>query len=232
LFQAAGVHKSELRNPETVAFIMSTVNNALAPPPPAMRGPPNGFPNGNGYPPPNGYNPNMGTIRGPPPGMMNGPPQPGRQPMQRSTSAPNVGGPQMADPRSMTIRRPPQPPGPGMTMRGPPAPAPPPAPKIHTSYDDLAYNHNSNDYNAPEPPPPAPPQFVQELPPPSGNDLLSQIKKGAQLKKVEAIPSLESNEGKTLADTLAMAMKQRRNDIKTEDAEENDDDWNDDDWEP
>ncbi len=44
------------------------------------------------------------------------------------------------------------------------------------------------------------------------NPLLNQLK-GVALKKVDPLPAIESKEGKTLADTLAAAMKQRRNGI-------------------
>jgi Wiskott-Aldrich syndrome protein len=75
LFQAAGVRKSELHNPETVAFLMNTVSAIQSQQePPTMNRPPPGPPTMNRAPP------GPPAMNRPPPSLAPPPPLPGGPP--------------------------------------------------------------------------------------------------------------------------------------------------------
>lgn len=229
LFQQAGIRKSELRDKETAAMLMNIVGSTLgaaAPPiPPMMGNPP---------PPP----PMMGNP--PPPPSMKTPPHGGPPPMAN---------PMMRSKSTMIDRTPPPAPG-GRMPPGPPGPsspagAPPPPPMM----------------GSPAPPPPPPPPMNSPAPPPpppmmtkshsspnmsSGGgggggggdgraDLLSAIRGGTQLRKVEeALPdisALPEAESKSIVDTLALAIQARRMNIQEDDeGDDDDEDDEDDEW--
>jgi Wiskott-Aldrich syndrome protein len=113
---------------------------------------------------------------------------------------------------------PPPPPGPG----GAAAPRPPPGPSpAKTSA-----------------PPPAPPPPAASAPTEERGGLLSQIRTGTSLRKVDTenpkagmpdLNNLDEKQTRTLADTLAMAMASRRTDMNQEDAadEPEEEEWSD-----
>ncbi|GAM23084.1 hypothetical protein SAMD00019534_062590 [Acytostelium subglobosum LB1] len=124
----------------------------------------------------------------------------------------------------------PPPPPPPPVSGGPPPPPPPPSHK-----------------GAPPPPPPHTSGGPPPPPPPTSNggggngggggraDLLSAIRGGASLKKVdhsEPLPDIQKLDdagNRSLVDTLALAMMQRRGNMREDDQDEDDDDsgWSD-----
>ncbi|KAK5578979.1 hypothetical protein RB653_008655 [Dictyostelium firmibasis] len=203
LFQSAGIKKSELKNAETAQFIVNIIGEQMV--------------NTGGAAPP---------------------PQPGR-------SAPPA--PPIAAQPNRSVP-PPPPSGVGKSAPPPPppshkSPAPPPPPPSGGS--------------APPPPPPPPMSGGPPPPPPpmasapsgggsssggggggSGGgrgDLLASIRSGTSLKSVDKsnpLPDIQNlgNEGsRSLADTLAAAMANRRGGMREDDEEDDDDDdeWSD-----
>ncbi|XP_059181804.1 LOW QUALITY PROTEIN: WASP like actin nucleation promoting factor b [Centropristis striata] len=202
LFDMCGISEAQLKDKETSKVIydfiekkggVEAVKNELrrqAPPPPPSRGgppppppPPRSAPpppppaRGRGAPPP--PPPSRAPISAPPPpppsrpGMSAPPPPP---PPSRGSLPP----PPPPAHASIPVAPPPPPPPPSSSGGGPPPPPPPPPP--------------------PGPPPPAPPPLPTEA---NGGDgglgkgaLLSQIREGTQLKKVEQKERPVSNTGR------------------------------------
>nr|XP_054595642.1 actin nucleation-promoting factor WASL isoform X2 [Nothobranchius furzeri] len=182
LFDMAGISEAELKDMETSKAIydfieknggVEAVKNevrrqAPPPPPPPPRGGPPAPPQSHSSAPP--PPPSRGPVRGAPP------PPPHSRPPFSAPPPPPPSRPGMSAPPPPPPNRggPPPPPAPSHASVPPPPPPPPPPPA-------------SSNGGPPPPPPPPPPG----LPPPTeanGADksaLLSQIRDGTKLKKVE-----------------------------------------------
>jgi len=204
LFQSAGIKKSELKNAETAQFIVNVIGEQLASG--AMGDAP--LTPSRSAPPPPPSGPRASVAPPPPP---SGP---------RASVAPPP--PPSHVPRTSA---PPPPPPPPTAGAPPPPPPPPPMAK------------------AGGPPPPPPPSTSSTRPPTGGhssgggdsrNDLLASIRQGTQLKQVDHsnplpnIQDLGDVGNRSLVDTLAAAMANRRNNMGEDESDDDDDD--DDDW--
>ncbi|XP_026218175.1 neural Wiskott-Aldrich syndrome protein-like [Anabas testudineus] len=222
LFDFCGISEAQLKDKETSKVIydfiekkggVEAVKNELrrqAPPPPPSRG---------GPPPPP---PHHNTAPPPPPARGRGappPPTPSRAPV----SAPP----------------PPPPSRPGMSAPPPPPPSrgicPPPPPPSHASIPvppppppPLSSSSTSSSTGGPPPPPPPPPPPgpPPPAPPPlseaNGGDtgksaLLSQIREGTQLKKVEQKERPATSTGRdALLDQIRQGIQLKSRDDNTE----------------
>ncbi|KAF2076768.1 hypothetical protein CYY_001957 [Polysphondylium violaceum] len=199
LFQSAGIKKSELKNAETAQFIVNVIGEQLASG--TMSDAPL-TPSRSAPPPPPGT---RASVAPPPP--PSGP---------RASVAPP---PPPSNPRATTAPPPPPPPH---TGGGAPPPPPPPPPMA----------------KAGGPPPPPPPSTRSAIAPSGGgdsrNDLLASIRQGTKLKEVDHsnplpdIKELGDVGNRSLVDTLAAAMANRRTNMGEDESDEEDDD--DDDW--
>eukprot|EP01111_Echinosteliopsis_oligospora_P000744 TRINITY_DN1087_c0_g1_i3.p1 TRINITY_DN1087_c0_g1~~TRINITY_DN1087_c0_g1_i3.p1 ORF type:complete len:557 (+),score=309.68 TRINITY_DN1087_c0_g1_i3:74-1744(+) len=171
-------------------------------------------------PPPMMDRPSSQYAAPPPPPMMGGHGAPPPPPMMMG------GGPPPPPPPMMGGGPPPPPPPP--SGGGPPPPPPPPGPKAGGGYlaKKAADGEEGHSRPAPQPAPQAD----------SRGDLLSAIRGGAQLKKVDLttlaeLPPPPPAESASLVDTLAKAMAGRRFGMKEEEEEEeeeeDEDDWSD-----
>jgi len=208
LFQAAGIKKSDLKDAETVKFVMDTISQNLppgtappmmggsAPPaPPKRTGPAPPTPaNTRGAPPP----PTANRGAAPPPPTRGGPPMGGSAPPPPPPPPGLGGGPPMSPP----------------TRGGPPPPA---APVYEETYEE-SYEDDGGGND-------------------TRGGLLAQIRQGTSLKKAEErnseLPELDQQTSDNLASILASAMAARRVDMKLkpapgEEGEEGDEDgWSD-----
>ncbi|XP_057711137.1 WASP like actin nucleation promoting factor b isoform X3 [Corythoichthys intestinalis] len=201
LFDMCGISEAQLKDKETSKVIydfiekkggVEAVKNELRrqapPPPPSRGGPPPPPPHHGSAPPP----PPPARGRGAPP-----PPPPSRAPVSAPPppppSRPGMTAPPPPPPPSRGSLPPPPPPA-HASAPGPPPPPPPPTSSI-PSFTGVA---------APPPPPPPPPPMsfdsngVDSPQPLSGGKsaLLSQIREGTQLKKVEQKERPASNTGR------------------------------------
>nr|XP_061809661.1 actin nucleation-promoting factor WASL-like [Nerophis lumbriciformis] len=201
LFDMCGISEAQLKDKETSKVIydfiekkggVEAVKNELRrqapPPPPSRGGPPPPPPHHSSAPPP----PPPARGRGAPP-----PPPPSRAPVSAPPppppSRPGMTAPPPPPPPSRGSLPPPPPPA-HASAPGPPPPPPPPTSSI-PSFTGVA---------APPPPPPPPPPMsfdsngVDSPQPLSGGKsaLLSQIREGTQLKKVEQKERPASNTGR------------------------------------
>ncbi|KAK5581815.1 hypothetical protein RB653_003393 [Dictyostelium firmibasis] len=164
-------------------------------------------------------------VNGAPPSQLNrsNPPAPPTAAQPNRPVPPSGVGKSVPPPPPPPTQKSPLPPPPPPS--GGAAPPPPPPPPMSSG-----------------PPPPPPPMSSGPPPPPSGGgassgrgDLLASIRSGASLKSVDKsnpLPDIQSlgNEGsRSLADTLAAAMANRRGGMREDDEEEDDDDdeWSD-----
>ncbi|XP_033931045.1 LOW QUALITY PROTEIN: actin nucleation-promoting factor WASL-like [Pseudochaenichthys georgianus] len=210
LFDMCGISEAQLKDKETSKVIydfiekkggVEAVKNELrrqAPPPPPSRGgppppppphhtsalpPPPPPARGRGAPPP--PPPSRAPVSAPPPPPpcrpgMSAPPPPPPPPSRGSLPPP-------PPPAHASIHVAPPPPPPPASMEGPPPPPPPPPPP------------------GPPPPPPPPPHGANEGEVPK-SALLSQIREGRQLKKVEQKERPVSNN--TGRDSLLVQIRQ------------------------
>jgi len=203
LFQAAGIKKSDLKDADTVKFVMETISQNLPPgtAPPMMGGAAPPAPpkrTGPAPPPP-------ATTRAPPPPTTRGaaPPPPSRG-----------GAPPPPTTRGDAPPPPPPPPGPGAPPpRGPPAPA---APVYEESYEQYEEEDNGSDSRG---------GLLAQIR--QGTSLKKAEERSSEL------PELDQQTSDNLASILASAMAARRVDMKLkpapgEDGEEGDEDgWSD-----
>ncbi|XP_032360925.1 neural Wiskott-Aldrich syndrome protein isoform X1 [Etheostoma spectabile] len=198
LFDMCGISEAQLKDKETSKVIydfiekkggVEAVKNELrrqAPPPPPSRGgppPPPPPPHHTSAPPP----PPPARGRGAPP-----PPPPSRAPISAPPppppSRPGMSAPPPPPPPSRGSLPPPPPPAHASIHVAPP---PPPPPSSSTPYSTGAPPPPPPPPPPPGPPPPAPPLLTEAdggdggLPSTGKPALLSQIREGTQLKKVE-----------------------------------------------
>uniref|UniRef100_A0A667XF71 WASP like actin nucleation promoting factor n=1 Tax=Myripristis murdjan TaxID=586833 RepID=A0A667XF71_9TELE len=183
LFDMCGISEAQLKDKETSKVIydfiekkggVEAVKNELRrqapPPPPSRGGPPPPPPHHGSAPPP----PPPARGRGAPP-----PPPPSRAPTSAPPppppSRPGVSAPPPPPPSRGSLPPPPPPSHASMPVAPPPPPPPP------------ASSTPSGTGVPPPPPPPPPPPGDSGLPSPMGGKslLLSQIREGTQLKKVD-----------------------------------------------
>ncbi|XP_049617229.1 WASP like actin nucleation promoting factor b isoform X1 [Syngnathus scovelli] len=201
LFDMCGISEAQLKDKETSKVIydfiekkggVEAVKNELRrqapPPPPSRGGPPPPPPHHGSAPPP----PPPARGRGAPP-----PPPPSRAPVSAPPppppSRPGMNAPPPPPPNRGYL---PPPPPPAHTLGGGPPPPPPPPTSSIPSFGGPP--------PPPPPPPPGPPQSCDAngiadggMPLPGGKSaLLSQIREGAQLKKVEQKERPASNTGR------------------------------------
>jgi len=203
LFQAAGIKKSDLKDADTVKFVMETISQNLPPgtAPPMMGGAAPPAPpkrTGPAPPPP-------ATTRAPPPPTTRGaaPPPPSRG-----------GAPPPPTTRGDAPPPPPPPPAPAAPPpRGPPAPA---APVYEESYEQYEEEDNGSDSRG---------GLLAQIR--QGTSLKKAEERSSEL------PELDQQTSDNLASILASAMAARRVDMKLkpapgEDGEEGDEDgWSD-----
>ncbi|XP_029017206.1 WASP like actin nucleation promoting factor b isoform X2 [Betta splendens] len=218
LFDMCGISEAQLKDKETskviydfiekkggVEAVKDELRRQAPPPPPSRGGPPPPPPHHTSAPPPP---PARG--RGAPP-----PPPPSRAPNSGPPppppSRPGMSAPPPPPPSRGSL--PPPPPPAHASITPPPPPPPPPASSIPSST------------GAPPPPPPPPPPG----PPPPGpmseanggepgkSALLSQIREGTQLKKVEQKERQASNTGRdALLDQIRQGIQLKSRDDNTE----------------
>ncbi|XP_072311020.1 WASP like actin nucleation promoting factor b isoform X2 [Eucyclogobius newberryi] len=194
LFDMCGISETDLKDKETSKVIydfiekkggVEAVKNELRrqapPPPPSRSGPPPPPPHHSSAPPPP---PPARGGRGAPP-----PPPPSRAPFNAPPppppSRPGMGAPPPPPPPSRGPLPPPPPPAHASLPVGPPPPPPPPP----TAAFGGGGGPPPPPPPPPGPPPPAPPPLPANMESNGGGEgktaLLSQIREGAQLKKVE-----------------------------------------------
>uniref|UniRef100_A0A3P8TTZ7 WASP like actin nucleation promoting factor n=1 Tax=Amphiprion percula TaxID=161767 RepID=A0A3P8TTZ7_AMPPE len=197
LFDMCGISEAQLKDKETSKVIydfiekkggVEAVKNELRrqapPPPPSRGGPPPPPPHHSSAPPP----PPPARGRGAPP-----PPPPSRAPVSAPPppppSRPGMGAPPPPPPSRGSLPPPPPPAHASIPVAPPP---PPPPPSSSTPSSTGVPPPPPPPPPPPGPPPPAPPPSMEANggdsgPPSSGNKsaLLSQIREGTQLKKVE-----------------------------------------------
>ncbi|XP_028277409.1 neural Wiskott-Aldrich syndrome protein-like isoform X2 [Parambassis ranga] len=232
LFDMCGISEAQLKDKETSKVIydfiekkggVEAVKNELRrqapPPPPSRGGPPPPPPHHSSAPPP----PPPARGRGAPP-----PPPPSRAPVSAPPppppSRPGISAPPPPPPSRGSLP-PPPPPAHASLPIAPPPPPPPPASSIPSSTG--APPPPPPPPPPPGPPPPAPPPLPSEgdggdssLPSPGGKSaLLSQIREGTQLKKVEQKERPVSSTGRdALLDQIRQGIQLKSRDDNTEPA--------------
>ncbi|XP_024143472.1 WASP like actin nucleation promoting factor b [Oryzias melastigma] len=230
LFDMCGISETDLKDKETSKQIydiieksggVEAVKNELrrqAPPPPPSRG---------GPPPPPPHHISSGPPPPPPPPSRGGrgappPPPPSRAPVSAPPPPPpSRGGGMPAPPPPPPSRgfHPPPPPPAHASMPAAPPPPPPPPPSSVTSP-----NSGGGPPPPPPPPPPGPPPVAPPLPTTEANGgdksaLLSQIREGAQLKKVDQKERPVSSTGRdALLDQIRQGIQLKTRDENTDSA--------------
>ncbi|XP_022071340.2 WASP like actin nucleation promoting factor b isoform X2 [Acanthochromis polyacanthus] len=228
LFDMCGISEAQLKDKETSKIIYDFIENKggveavknelrrqAPPPPPSRGGPPPPPPHHSSAPPP----PPPARGRGAPP-----PPPPSRAPVSAPPppppSRPGMGAPPPPPPPSRGSLPPPPPPAHASIPVVPPPPPPPPSSSAPSS----------TGAPPPPPPPPPPPGPPPPAPPPSmeanGGDggnksaLLSQIREGTQLKKVEQKerPVSSSTGRDALLDQIRQGIQLKSRDENTDSA--------------
>ncbi|KAF3705075.1 Neural Wiskott-Aldrich syndrome protein [Channa argus] len=222
LFDMCGISEAQLKDKETSKVIydfiekkggVEAVKNELRrqapPPPPSRGGPPPPPPHHGSAPPP----PPPARGRGAPP-----PPPPSRAPISAPPppppSRPGMSAPPPPPPSRGSL---PPPPPPAHASIHVPPPPPPPPPSSSTP----------SSTGAPPPPPPPPPPPGPPPPAPNGGDgslpsagksvLLSQIREGTQLKKVEQKERPVSSTGRdALLDQIRQGIQLKSRDDNTD----------------
>ncbi|XP_034718837.1 WASP like actin nucleation promoting factor b isoform X3 [Etheostoma cragini] len=232
LFDMCGISEAQLKDKETSKVIydfiekkggVEAVKNELrrqAPPPPPSRGgppPPPPPPHHTSAPPP----PPPARGRGAPP-----PPPPSRAPVSAPPppppSRPGMSAPPPPPPPSRGSLPPPPPPAHASIHAAPP---PPPHPSSSTPYSTGAPPPPPPPPPPPGPPPPAPPLLSEAdvdtgLPSTGKPALLSQIREGTQLKKVEQKERpVSNNTGRdALLDQIRQGIQLKARDDNTDSA--------------
>ncbi|XP_078798314.1 actin nucleation-promoting factor WASL isoform X6 [Oryzias latipes] len=230
LFDMCGISETDLKDKETSKQIydiieksggVEAVKNELRrqappPPPPSRGGPPPPPPHHNSSGPPPPPPPPSRGGRGAPP-----PPPPSRAPVSAPPPPPpSRGGGMPAPPPPPPSRgfHPPPPPPAHASVPAAPPPPPPPPPSFSTPAS------SGGPPPPPPPPPPGPPPVAPPMPSTEANGgeksaLLSQIREGAQLKKVDQKERPVSSTGRdALLDQIRQGIQLKTRDENTDSA--------------
>ncbi|XP_023808357.1 neural Wiskott-Aldrich syndrome protein isoform X1 [Oryzias latipes] len=236
LFDMCGISETDLKDKETSKQIYDIIeksggveavkNELRRQGPPRLSAPPPPPPSRGGPPPPPPHHNSSGPPPPPPPPSRGGrgappPPPPSRAPVSAPPPPPpSRGGGMPAPPPPPPSRgfHPPPPPPAHASVPAAPPPPPPPPPSFSTPAS------SGGPPPPPPPPPPGPPPVAPPMPSTEANGgeksaLLSQIREGAQLKKVDQKERPVSSTGRdALLDQIRQGIQLKTRDENTDSA--------------